>query len=48
MPNPATAYGADKLGCERHARVGNCVHSVPTLGLRVFNGATPRRRIVAV
>jgi UDP-glucose 4-epimerase len=34
---PLSSYGADKLGCELHARVGGIVHQVPTLGLRFFN-----------
>jgi UDP-glucose 4-epimerase len=34
---PLTAYGADKLGCEQHARVAGVVHGVPTAGLRFFN-----------
>lgn len=34
---PLTAYGADKLGCELHARVAGGVHGVPTTGLRFFN-----------
>ena len=34
---PLTAYGADKLGSELHARVAWRVHGVPTLGLRFFN-----------
>ncbi|WP_369412660.1 NAD-dependent epimerase/dehydratase family protein [Neoroseomonas alba] len=34
---PLSAYGADKLGCELHARVASVVHGVPTLGLRFFN-----------
>jgi UDP-glucose 4-epimerase len=34
---PLSAYGADKLGCELHARVAGHVHGVPTLGLRFFN-----------
>ncbi len=34
---PRTAYGADKLGSELHARVAWQVHGVPTLGLRFFN-----------
>ncbi len=37
MPAPLTAYGADKLGSELHARVAGLVHGVPTLGLRFFN-----------
>ncbi|GGI97429.1 NAD-dependent epimerase/dehydratase family protein [Neoroseomonas lacus] len=34
---PLSAYGADKLGCELHARVAGVVHGLPTLGLRFFN-----------
>jgi UDP-glucose 4-epimerase len=34
---PLSAYGADKLGCEQHARVAGHVHGVPTCGLRFFN-----------
>lgn len=34
---PLTAYGADKLGSELHARVASIVHGVPTVGLRLFN-----------
>lgn len=34
---PLSAYGADKLGCELHARVAGHVHGVPTAGLRFFN-----------
>jgi UDP-glucose 4-epimerase len=34
---PLSAYGADKLGCELHARVFGHVHRVPTVGLRFFN-----------
>ncbi len=34
---PLTAYGADKLGSEQHARVAGCVHGVPTMGFRFFN-----------
>jgi UDP-glucose 4-epimerase len=34
---PLSAYGADKLGCELHARVASHVHGVPTVGLRFFN-----------
>lgn len=36
-PRPLSAYGADKLGCELHARAGGAVHGIPTLGLRFFN-----------
>ena len=42
-PQPLTAYGADKLGSELHARVGWLVHKVPTLGLRFFNVYGPRQ-----
>ena len=34
---PLSAYGADKLGCELHARVASHVHGSPTVGLRFFN-----------
>ncbi len=40
---PRTAYGADKLGCELHARVGWGVHGVPAMGLRFFNVYGPRQ-----
>ena len=40
---PLTAYGADKLGSELHARVASFVHSVPTTGLRFFNVYGPRQ-----
>jgi len=40
---PLTAYGADKLGSELHARVASLVHSVPTTGLRFFNVYGPRQ-----
>jgi UDP-glucose 4-epimerase len=40
---PLTAYGADKLGSELHARVAHHVHGVPTLGLRFFNIYGPRQ-----
>lgn len=42
-PAPITAYGADKLGSELHARVGWQVHGVPSLGLRFFNVYGPRQ-----
>ncbi|TCH96298.1 NAD-dependent epimerase/dehydratase family protein [Roseococcus sp. SYP-B2431] len=42
-PGPLSAYGADKLGCELHARVAGQVHGVPTLGLRFFNVFGPRQ-----
>jgi UDP-glucose 4-epimerase len=34
---PLSAYGADKLGCELHARVAGRVHRLPSIGLRLFN-----------
>ncbi len=40
---PRTAYGADKLGSELHARVGWLIHQVPTLGFRFFNVYGPRQ-----
>ncbi len=40
---PTSAYGADKLGCELHARVAADVHGIPTAGLRFFNVYGPRQ-----
>lgn len=40
---PLGAYGADKLGCELHARVGTLVHGIPTTGFRFFNVYGPRQ-----
>lgn len=40
---PVSAYGADKLGSELHARVAGVVHGVPTAGLRFFNVFGPRQ-----
>lgn len=40
---PLSAYGADKLGCEQHARVAGMVHGVPSTGLRFFNVYGPRQ-----
>eukprot|EP00440_Ansanella_granifera_P035739 gb/GFBE01038768.1/.p1 GENE.gb/GFBE01038768.1/~~gb/GFBE01038768.1/.p1 ORF type:complete len:310 (+),score=64.14 gb/GFBE01038768.1/:1-930(+) len=34
---PLTAYGADKLACELHARVASHVHKVNSVGFRFFN-----------
>ena len=42
-PAPRSAYGADKLASELHARVGFGVHGVPTLGFRFFNVYGPRQ-----
>jgi UDP-glucose 4-epimerase len=43
MPQPLSAYGADKLGSEMHARVAFHAHGTPTLGLRLFNVYGPRQ-----
>ena len=40
---PLSAYGADKYGCELHARVASHVHEIPTVGLRFFNVYGPRQ-----
>jgi UDP-glucose 4-epimerase len=40
---PLSAYGADKYGCELHARVAGAVHGIPTVGLRFFNVFGPRQ-----
>ena len=40
---PLSAYGADKYGCELHARVASHVHGIPTVGLRFFNVYGPRQ-----
>lgn len=40
---PMTAYGADKLGSEQHARVAGLVHNVPSTGFRFFNIYGPRQ-----
>lgn len=40
---PLSAYGADKLGCELHARVAWAVHKVPSVGFRFFNIYGPRQ-----
>jgi UDP-glucose 4-epimerase len=43
VTRPLSAYGADKLGCELHARVAAHVHGVPTVGMRFFNVFGPRQ-----
>lgn len=43
VARPISAYGADKLGCELHARAAGRVHAMPTLGLRFFNVFGPRQ-----
>ncbi len=40
---PLTAYGADKLGCELHAKAGALVHGIPSIGFRFFNVYGPRQ-----
>jgi UDP-glucose 4-epimerase len=40
---PLSAYGADKLSCELHARVASHVHNIPATGLRFFNVYGPRQ-----
>lgn len=40
---PISAYGADKLGCELHARMGGHNFGLPTVGLRFFNVYGPRQ-----
>lgn len=42
-PDPISAYGADKRGCELHARIATLLHGVPTFGLRLFNVYGPRQ-----
>lgn len=43
QPQPLSAYGADKLGCELHARVATLIHRVSAVGLRFFNVYGPRQ-----
>ncbi len=40
---PVSAYGADKLGCEHHARAGSLSRGLRTTGLRFFNVYGPRQ-----
>src|SRR5437764_2387233 len=40
---PRSAYGADKYGCELHAKVASQLFGVPTVGLRFFNVYGPRQ-----
>ena len=42
-PCPLSAYGADKLSCEHHAKVAGLLHKVPTKGFRFFNVYGPRQ-----
>lgn len=43
VPQPRSAYGADKLGCELHAQVARLIHGVSAVGLRFFNVYGPRQ-----
>lgn len=45
LPQPLSSYGADKAGCEYHARAAFEVFGVPTTGLRIFNVYGPRQDI---
>ena len=40
---PLSAYGADKLACELHAKVAAHVHGVKSCGFRFFNVYGPRQ-----
>ena len=40
---PISAYGADKLACEQHARVAARIFGLHTVGLRFFNVFGPRQ-----
>ena len=40
---PTSPYGADKLGCELHARVAGQAWHIPSFGLRFFNLYGPRQ-----
>lgn len=40
---PLSAYGADKLACELHARAAGATHGLRTTGLRFFNLYGPRQ-----
>lgn len=42
--SPLSAYGADKLGCELHAKVANVIYQIPMVGLRFFNVYGPKQR----
>jgi len=43
LVTPVSAYGADKLGGELHARVAWMAYGVPSTGLRFFNVYGPRQ-----
>ena len=40
---PLSAYGADKLGCEQHARAAAVTHGLGSVGMRFFNVYGPRQ-----
>jgi UDP-glucose 4-epimerase len=40
---PLSAYGADKLACELHARAAGVTHGLRSIGLRFFNLYGPRQ-----
>jgi len=44
VPQILSTYGADKLGCELHARAAAQVFALPTVGLRLFNVYGPRQQ----
>jgi UDP-glucose 4-epimerase len=44
VPQILSTYGADKLGCEIHARVAAQIFALPTVGLRLFNVYGPRQQ----
>lgn len=41
--NPLSAYGLDKLSCERYARIAWDFYKLPSVGLRFFNVFGPRQ-----
>lgn len=43
VPAPLSAYGLDKLTCEKQAEIGWCFHGIPSVGLRFFNVYGPRQ-----
>ncbi|MFZ4541217.1 MAG: NAD-dependent epimerase/dehydratase family protein [Rickettsiales bacterium] len=43
VPNPLSAYGLDKLSCEKQAALGWNFHGIPSVGLRFFNVYGPRQ-----
>ena len=45
---PISSYGADKLGCELHARIAQTTYGVPNVGLRFANVYGPRQRLDSV